>query len=104
VKIDNSVKTVNSGAVSSSAAGGARPGNVPASPAGSGGGEQVDLSPLASQLQAIQSGMSDTPVVDTARVAEIKQAIANGQFRVNANAVADQLLQTARDLLRSRQG
>jgi negative regulator of flagellin synthesis FlgM len=101
MKIDNSIKSVTSGAVG----GGARPGKGTASaPSSSGGGERVQLSPLSSQLQAIESSMADTPVVDSARVAEIKQAIADGRFKVNANAVADQLLQTARELLRSRQG
>lgn len=99
MKIDNSIKTVNSNQVSG---GSARPSKGAASAPGSGGGEQVQLSPLSSQLQAIESGMADTPAVDSARVAEIKQAIAEGRFKVNPDVVADHLLQTARELLRSR--
>jgi negative regulator of flagellin synthesis FlgM len=63
----------------------------------------VQLSALSSQLQAIESHMADTPVVDGARVSEIRQAIAEGRFKVNPDVVADHLLQTARDLLRLRQ-
>jgi negative regulator of flagellin synthesis FlgM len=48
--------------------------------------------------------MADTPVVDSARVAEIRQAIAEGSFRVNPDMVADKLIQTARELLRVRYG
>jgi len=99
MKIDSSIKSVSTGAVSS---GGSRPSKEAASAPGSGGGDRVELSPLSSQLQAIESSMADTPVVDSARVAEIRQAIAEGRFKVNPDVVADHLLQTARELLRSR--
>jgi len=101
MKIDNSIKPATSGAVSG---GGARAGKGAASApsSGGGGGDRVQLSPLSSQLKAIESSMADTPVVNSARVAEIRQAIAEGRFRVNPDVVADHLLQTARELLRSR--
>lgn len=101
MKIDSSIKSLNTGAVSG---GGSRPGRGAANTAGSGGGDKVQLSPLASQLQAMESSMAGTPVVDSARVAEIRQAIAEGRFKVNPDVVADSLLQTARELLRSRLG
>ena len=66
-------------------------------------GDSVKLSPLASQMQAIDSGMANTPVVDAAHVAAIRQAIADGLFKVNPDVVADHLLATARELLQSRQ-
>lgn len=99
MKIDNSIKSVGTGAVSG---GGSRPGKGAASAPGSGAGDRVQLSRLSSQLQALESSMADTPVVDSARVAEIRQAIAEGRFRVNPDVVADHLLRTARELLRSR--
>lgn len=101
MKIDNSLKPVTSGTVGS---GGARTGKGAASTPDSGGGEQVKLSPLSSHLQAIETSMADTPVVNSARVAEIRTAIAEGRFKVNPDVVADHLLQTARELVRSRQG
>lgn len=101
MKIDNSIKSVSTGAVSGGAP---RAGKGAAAAPGSGSGDRVELSPLAAQLQAIESSLADTPVVDSARVAEIKQAIAEGRFKVNPDAVADSLLQTARELLRSRLG
>jgi len=102
MKIENSVKPGTGSPVSGS---GAHAGKGAAATPGSSGGEsnRVQLSPLSSQLQAIESSMIDTPVVDSARVAEIRQAIAEGRFKVNPDVVADQLLQTARELLRSRQ-
>ncbi len=99
MKIDSSIKSVSTGAVSGGAS---RSGKGAASAPASGGGDRVQLSPLAAQLQAIESSMADTPAVDSARVAEIRQAIAEGRFKVNPDAVAEHLLQTARELLRSR--
>ena len=41
-------------------------------------------------------------VFDTKKVERIKAAIADGQFHVNSEKVADGLLETVRDLLHSR--
>ena len=100
MKIDNSIKSVGSGTVSGGAA---RPSKGTASGPSSSAGDRVQLSPLSSQLHAVESSLANTPVVDSARVAEIKQAIAEGRFKVNPDVVADHLLQAARELLRSRQ-
>jgi len=99
MKIDSTLKSIGSGAVS---AGSARAGKGAPGKPSSGSSDSVQLSPLSSQMQAIESAMADTPAVDVARVAEIKQAITDGRFKVNPNAVADSLLQTARDLIRSK--
>jgi negative regulator of flagellin synthesis FlgM len=63
---------------------------------------------LSSQGQALAatlatSGTSaNTAVFDTKKVERIKMAIADGQFKVNSEKVADGLLETVRDLLHSR--
>jgi negative regulator of flagellin synthesis FlgM len=64
-------------------------------------GVSVALSGQASQLQALEVRIASADVVNTARVSEIKQAIAEGRFQVNPDVVADRLLQTVQDLLRS---
>lgn len=99
-KTDNSVKPVGSAATGSS---GARAGKGTTVTANSSRADSVLLSPLASQMQAIEAGMANTPVVDAAHVAAIRQAIADGLFKVNPDVVADHLLATARELLRARQ-
>jgi negative regulator of flagellin synthesis FlgM len=69
------------------------PTRTPAKPATKNAvGEQVQLSDAA-QIKA-----SDTPV-DSSRVQEIKQAIAEGRFRVNPEAIADRLISTAQELI-----
>ena len=63
--------------------------------------ENVHLSSLSSQLQALEGKSVSGGVVDSVRVAEIKQAISNGSFVVNSNAVADHLIITVKDLIQS---
>lgn len=46
--------------------------------------------------------MANVPVVDSARVDEIKQAIADGRFKVNADRVADSLIESVRQMLNTR--
>ncbi len=55
-------------------------------------GEAVHLSPEAQQLQKISDNLRDQPEVNSARVAELKQAIADGSYQVDAGRVASKLL------------
>lgn len=59
----------------------------------------VHLGEAAAQLQSMQSSMAGSPVVDAAKVAEIKQAISEGRFKVDSGVVADRLIQTVKDLI-----
>lgn len=55
-------------------------------------GEAVHLSPEAQQLQKITDNLREQPVVNSARVAELKQAIADGSYKVDADRVASKML------------
>lgn len=66
-----------------------------ASPAAS--AEAVSLSPLAETLQS-----GEKPPVNSARIQEIKNAIAQGHFKINPEAIANGLIDTARDLVNSQ--
>ena len=62
------------------------------------GTTKVQLSAASAKLAGSGSGAP----IDGARIAEIKQAIAEGRFQINADAIADGLLSTARDLVQSQ--
>lgn len=72
--------------------------NVPSSSS-----TNVHIGGNAAQLQSMSGSMADSPVVNAAKVSEIKQAISEGRFQVNAGAVADQLIASVTDLINSRQ-
>ena len=58
---------------------------------------------LSSQGQALAaSAVGGSAVFDTKKVERIKLAIADGQFQVHSDKVADGLLETVKDLLHSR--
>lgn len=97
MKIDNNLRLVGNGSVNENTPKAARNGGKAESAGGS--GQSVELSPLAAQLQAIEARLADVPIVDTARVEEIKTAIADGKFTVDTGRIADRLIETARELV-----
>lgn len=103
MKIDNNVRSLQSGTVSE------LPGKTGRSGPATGGGEaaggagpRVELSSLGSQLSNIEASLADVPVVDSQRVEEIKTAIAEGRFKVNPELIADRLLQTVQELIQTQ--
>ena len=62
----------------------------------------VHLGTSAEQLRNAENSMANTPLVNAAKVAEIKQAISQGRFQVDSGAVADSLIKTATDLINAR--
>jgi negative regulator of flagellin synthesis FlgM len=68
---------------------------APAAPK-AGAQDAVSLSQLSGSLMA---GENMPP--NTARVLEIKQAISEGRFKINPEAIADRLIESARDLVNS---
>jgi len=61
----------------------------------------VSLGSTATQLNKMEASMASSPVVDTGKVSEIKQAISEGRFQVNSGVVADGLIATVRELISS---
>jgi len=62
----------------------------------------VNLGATSVQLRDMESTAANSPVVNSAKVAEIRQAISEGRFQVNAGVVADSLIQSVTDLLGSQ--
>lgn len=71
---------------------------VTASPAAA-DNDKVVLSAEAQNLNRLQAKISSLPDVDLERVAQIKQAIAEGKFEINPERIAENML-SQEDLLR----
>lgn len=89
MKIDNSLKSP--GGLAGQPA--ARNGKADAATPGTG------ISVELSGLSVADGQAAGGEALDAARVAEIKQAIADGRFQVNPDVVADRLLQAVRELI-----
>jgi len=60
--------------------------------------DDVQLSDLSTRLTTSDS----EPVFDAGRVSEIKQAISEGRFTIDASAIADRLITSAMELVDSQ--
>src|ERR1700677_2638897 len=83
-----------SGVVTDKSQGEASAANAPAPQAG----DTVTLTNSARSMQMIESAVANAPVVNSAKVAAMKQAINSGTYQVNAGQVADKMLQFEREL------
>lgn len=61
-------------------------------PPAAGNRDVVELTGLGSQLQELTQAVADVPEVDKARVAQVRQALTDGSYQVEPEAVADKLL------------
>ncbi|WP_424196002.1 flagellar biosynthesis anti-sigma factor FlgM [Ampullimonas aquatilis] len=61
--------------------------------------EPVSFSGLSSQLQALESKLTQTDEFDAGKVESIKQAIRDGKFQVNSEVVADKLLASVNEMV-----
>jgi len=65
-------------------------------------GEKVELSSLAGRMQEVEAALANVPVADSGRIAEIKQAMAEGRFQVDASKVADGLIESVKQMIASQ--
>ena len=54
--------------------------------------DTVTLTDTAKQLHKLEAAIADLPIVDAARVADVKQNIRNGRFQINSQRVAEKML------------
>jgi len=54
--------------------------------------DSVELSSRGQSLNRLEENLANTPDIDNARVESIKQAIADGRFEVDAERIAENIL------------
>jgi len=98
-RLNNAATPANSGRAGSAQAGGQndaigskQPGTAEQAQQAGKSGESVQLSREAQQLQKVSEKLRDQPTVNKERVAELKQAIADGSYQVDSQRVASKLL------------
>lgn len=97
MKIDNNLKPVSSGqsVVKTSAP------KAEANPKVQ--QESVQISPFSAHLQVVESGLASTSVVNANKVNQIKQAISEGRFQINPEAISQKLINSVKDLILANQ-
>lgn len=95
-----------SGTAASGQASAVRPVKLAAngSNANSGNVERVDsvkLTPDAVQLHQLEKSIASNPVANRERVAQVRQALANGTYKIDPKAVASKLARMEWDLART---
>ena len=73
-------------------------GSTQSSSTSSGSEESVQITGAARQLASPEQAVRDAPVVNTARVEQISTAIAQGTYTINSQHIADQLVQSDKEL------
>ncbi len=63
--------------------------------------EGVDDQQSNVHLSPTFSNLSDTSAMNISKIAEIKQAMTEGRFKINPEVVADRLLETVKELIQN---
>ena len=62
------------------------------------GGDTVQLTSGAQLLSRLEKTLASSPGVDAAKVAEVKAAIAEGNYEIDSGAIADAMIRFERSL------
>lgn len=65
--------------------------------------DSVHITQSAHALNSLSEAVSDTPDVDTNRVAALQQAISSGTYKANPERIASNMLQLEQELSQSTQ-
>ena len=60
---------------------------------------EVTLSQRAAEVKQLETRLAAVPVMDRARVDSIKEAIASGQYTINAENIAEGLIASVKEML-----
>ena len=66
------------------------------------GGDSLTLTESSTRIRALESQLASVDVADAGKVEAIKSALAGGTFAVDAEVVADRLIDHTKETLRKR--
>jgi negative regulator of flagellin synthesis FlgM len=72
------------------------------SPGAGKAGDRVEIAATTSHLQATELELASVDITNTAKVAEVRQALDAGTFEVDTEVVADRLIETSKEAIRKR--
>jgi negative regulator of flagellin synthesis FlgM len=75
-------------------------GNAAKAPIGGNATDSVEITQTSAKLRRLEEALAQMDSADTGKVESVKQAIAEGRFQVDEEAVADALVQGAMEQLR----
>lgn len=86
------------GSAQRSGSGPSQAGGANASGAGAASTDRVHLTDVAARLHALEMSLASVPVVDTQRVASVRQTLAQGSLATHPQRIASRLLEIDRQL------
>jgi negative regulator of flagellin synthesis FlgM len=67
-----------------------------------GGSDSLTLTESSTRVRALEAQLASVDVTDMGKVESVKSALANGTFTVDAEVVADRLIDQTKETLRKR--
>lgn len=98
MKIDKRITPPAATKVTATKAKGAGKAGAPAAA----GSDSLALTESSTRIRALESQLASVDVADAAKVESVKAAIADGSFTVDAEVVADRLIDHTKETLRKR--
>ena len=98
MKIDKRITPPAASKVSSAKGKGAGKASAPSA----GGSDSLTLTESSTRIRSLESQLASVDVTDAGKVESVKAALANGTFAVDAEVVADRLIDHTKETLRKR--
>lgn len=61
-------------------------------------GETVELTSGGKLLERLEKTLAEIPAIDSARVADVRSAIENGEYHIDADKIAESMLRIDREI------
>lgn len=71
-------------------------------PTPAGGSDALTLTESSTRIRALESQLASVDIADAGKIESVKAALANGTFTVDAEVVADRLIDHTKEALRKR--